>query len=112
MDLWFPEPHIGKYLVMTWLSWSWFWLGLIKYPPGAFQPRHKDPVPMGRRHFKINLVLQKAQGGEFKSQTPVWQWGRLMIFRPDLVLHEVTPKPLTQNKLGGAPKLVLLKLII
>lgn len=63
---------------------------LIKYPPGSFIPPHKDPCD-GHRHYRLNIILKPAiTGGVFKCDSVIFQWGRIVLFRPDVVTHEVS----------------------
>lgn len=66
-----------------------FDLYLLKYPEGSSILPHKDAVEFGR-HFRVNLILKKATGGEFLCGHKILSLGRLQIFRPDLNTHEVT----------------------
>ena len=84
------RSHKGQYEVMTLLSRRRsFWLGLIKYPKGSFQPAHQDTL-VDRKHYKVNFVLKRDKKN-FKIKKTIFSWGRLSVFRPDLHEHEVTP---------------------
>lgn len=65
---------------------SWWDCYLLKYPPGTIIAPHKDPVE-GKRHFRLNLVLWGEQ--TFGSWTWILNWGRLVLFRPDISTHWV-----------------------
>lgn len=63
---------------------------LLKFPTGSYINDHKDPVPNGYEHHRINFILNKNfKGGKFvikgKSQE-----GRIHRFRPDRFKHRVT----------------------
>lgn len=69
----------------------YFDLYLLKYPRGAYIPLHRDPV-LGRRHYRVNIVLKKAEaGGEFRCDKALFSWGRIVVFRSDIHPHEVAP---------------------
>lgn len=69
-----------------------FDLYLLKYPEGSGINWHKDEVPDGYRHFRLNIVLRKARfGGHFVANTkPLFKKGRVTLFRPDKNLHYVS----------------------
>lgn len=80
--------------------WS-FWRTdayILRYPEGSSVPWHRDSVP-GRRHFRLNVVLKRAQvGGEMvilgvRKPRPFdcagGVPGRIYCFRPDLHPHRV-----------------------
>jgi len=62
-------------------------LYLLRYPPGASVPPHRDPLP-GREHWRANLLLW----GEDVFRGDAWlRLPRLVVFRPDVTEHEVAP---------------------
>ncbi|MBB4660337.1 2OG-Fe(II) oxygenase [Parvularcula dongshanensis] len=63
---------------------------LLRYRPGAGVPTHTDPVP-GKRHYRLNVLLRRAEGGVFHCERTLWRRGRVVLFRPDQSLHRVTP---------------------
>ncbi len=63
---------------------------LLKYPVGSHVAPHRDPVA-GSRHFRLNLILRSAEGGEFWAEQMILNWSRLKLFRPDKVEHGVRP---------------------
>lgn len=65
---------------------------LLRYPEGAAIDWHRDEVAEGSRHFRLNVVIKKAEeGGYFDSETyPIFRTGRIVLFRPDLNKHRVT----------------------
>ncbi len=63
---------------------------LIRYRQGAYIPPHCDPVPEGR-HYRINMTLKNAkQGGEFICDQVLWRWRRVVCFRSDISVHQVS----------------------
>ncbi len=63
---------------------------LLKFPEESEIPEHTDKTESGR-HFRMNIVLKKAQiGGEFVCENPIWNFGRIKLFRPDESKHSVT----------------------
>ncbi len=59
---------------------------LIDYPVGSYVGPHRDPVE-GKRHYRLNLVLR---GGDAVIDGDViWKWWKFVLFRPDLVTHQV-----------------------
>jgi len=65
-----------------------FDLYLLKYPPGTQIPEHTDPVAKGR-HYRLNLVLKRGRGGEFRCAAPIVNTRRVKLFRPDVQPHSV-----------------------
>lgn len=65
---------------------------LIRYRAGAYVDWHKDPAPIGWRHYRLNVFLKQARdGGRFVCQgEPILDWPRLQLFRPDIQAHKVT----------------------
>jgi hypothetical protein len=61
---------------------------ILKFPQGSTVPAHIDPVETGR-HYRLNIVLKKANGGgETCVYDPCFHKSkRLFFFRPDTVLH-------------------------
>jgi hypothetical protein len=67
-----------------------FDLYLLRFNEGTEIPPHKDSVKSGR-HYRLNIVLKKAQkGGEFNCQQVLFKLGRAILFRPDEQEHHVT----------------------
>lgn len=62
---------------------------LIKYPTNSFIPEHVDPVD-GHRHYRFNMVIQKAYSGGFFVKNGKRQDGNFHFFRPDVDRHAVT----------------------
>lgn len=65
-----------------------FDLYLLRYPPGAQIPEHTDPVAKGR-HFRLNIVLKRGRGGEFRCAAPIVNTPRIKLFRPDVQPHSI-----------------------
>lgn len=63
---------------------------IIHYPVGSGIPPHKDPVPFGLKHYRINIELWRGEGGNFHCADTIFHWWRLYFFRPDINLHYVT----------------------
>ncbi len=65
---------------------------LLKYPEGSYIPEHLDPVDSGK-HYRLNVVLKGAIGGTFCCKNTILNWwnGRVVLFRPDIEKHQVTP---------------------
>ena len=63
---------------------------IIKYIDGNYIPKHIDEVKFGK-HYRINIILKKCEGGEFICKNyKSYLNGRIIFFRPDLEEHEVT----------------------
>lgn len=79
-----------------------FDLYLLKYPTGSYIHWHTDPSVEGYNHWRCNLVIKEAVGGEFITEN-YGAYGSydidrmihiqtrfLNIFRPDITNHMVT----------------------
>ncbi len=67
-----------------------YWL---VYPMGSSIPAHTDPSPAdGLVHVRANLVVGVAEGGAFEADGAIIELGigDAVVFRPDLVVHQVT----------------------
>lgn len=89
------RTKVGGYKIMTLISdigpWHW-WIGLIRYRKGDFQPIHMDPLFKDTKgHFKINIELWPAKGSKFITMLPHFSLGPLHIFWAHHNPHEVTP---------------------
>ena len=63
---------------------------LLRFPDGCEVPPHRDSVESGR-HFRLNLILRRStRGGEFRCETPIVDWSRVKLIRPDKSVHSVT----------------------
>ena len=65
-----------------------FDLHILRYRPGDHIPPHTDPVE-SERHYRLNIILTKAHGGEFHGTT-IFETKRIKFFRPDIMEHSVT----------------------
>lgn len=65
---------------------------LVRYPQGHKVAPHLDMIAEGRL-YKLNCVLIKPRaGGRFLCEKNVFNLcGRVILFRPDLYQHQVTP---------------------
>jgi hypothetical protein len=81
-------------LTLAWVTGKWlpipFDLYILKYPTGAYNPPHRDPIKRGQ-HYRLNIILTKPLGGEFVCETPIFSSWRIHLFRPDICTHSVTP---------------------
>lgn len=64
---------------------------LLKFPEGSFIKEHVDPVEFGYKHYRFNIILKKSKlGGEFISETHIFETDRVKFFRPDIYKHSVS----------------------
>lgn len=64
---------------------------LLKFPHGSFIPEHTDCVKAGYKHYRLNIILKKSvSGGEFLSESHIFNFERFKFFRPDISKHSVT----------------------
>lgn len=63
---------------------------ILKYPTGSYIPPHRDELQIPGRHYRLNIVLKRGEGGEFVCDNPIYGSKRINLFRPDLELHSVT----------------------
>lgn len=72
-----------------------FDLHILRMREGASVPLHKDYVPKGREHHRLNIRLRSPEeGGEFitmdrKSGKPMRWNASIVHFRPDVIPHGV-----------------------
>ncbi len=67
---------------------------ILRYQEGSFIPPHKDDAPFGRQHWRLNVLLNEAEGGDLiinGKTVERLREGDAYAFRPDAILHEVTP---------------------
>lgn len=81
------------YFKLKLFSWEpYFDAWLLKYPPGAHIPRHRDEVD-GRRHWRCNIILKRAVVGGGHWVGDVFHHPacgkRITVFRPDVEEHGV-----------------------
>lgn len=65
---------------------------LLRYPVGSAIPAHTDPVPDQLHHVRFNALLLAGQGGVlyFDGDEQIFDEGDALLFRPDVVKHQVT----------------------
>ena len=91
-----PElaPLVARGLARIGTPFEDYWdVYLIRYVDGSSIPPHTDAAQHGRRHRRINAVLEQAQkGGDlFVDGTLVpLAVGDAVLFSPDEEVHEVT----------------------
>lgn len=72
-------------------------LHILRMSPGIIIPPHKDNIAPHllkqgyKKHFRFNVVLKKAIGGNFVTSALGLVKKRWALFRPDIDLHWVTP---------------------
>jgi hypothetical protein len=65
---------------------------LLRYRQGVGIPPHKDPAPVGARHYRLNVIIWPARkGGDLECESYLFELGPIKFFRPDLALHSVSP---------------------
>jgi len=77
---------------MVWPIWMFriFDGYILKYGPGAYIPNHRDTVNPGYAHYRINFIFWGLNsGGEFKSESMIFETARIKFFRPDINTHSV-----------------------
>lgn len=62
---------------------------LLRFPEGCRVPPHVDPVP-GKRHYRLNVTLVRPRGGGQFMADPIWSWGPIVFFRPDIQEHSMS----------------------
>ena len=93
------------------LSLEGFEFHLAQYPPGGFYKPHLDQFK-ARNNRMLSLVIYLNQhwipdhGGQLRIHEPVIKdiepvFNRAVLFRSDLVLHEVLPAHKTRKSLTG-----------
>ena len=72
---------------------------LLRYLEGAHIPPHVDDTLFGVEHHRVNVLLEHAdEGGElfFDGERIELDECDAVVFRPDIILHEV--KPVTKGR--------------
>jgi predicted 2-oxoglutarate/Fe(II)-dependent dioxygenase YbiX len=66
---------------------------ILRYEEGSFIPPHKDDAPFGSQHWRLNAIIDAAEGGILLvNNKPIdLKQSDAYVFRPDALLHEVTP---------------------
>lgn len=76
-------------------SWDFWDAHLLRYPAGAFIPKHVDDAAMfGMTHHRINVLVRQPAGGGVlivNEEIVPLRPGDAISFRPDSEPHEVTP---------------------
>ncbi len=71
-----------------------FWdVYILAYPEGAYIPPHRDEATaFGKRHHRVNVLIQEAEGGVLKVDGKVvpLEEGDAIVFEPDVEEHEVS----------------------
>ena len=71
---------------------------ILKYPKNSYIEFHKDSAPDGYIHHRLNIVIKKAVGGEFRlvsdnetfrESTKYYRYGRFNYFKPSEQEHAV-----------------------
>jgi hypothetical protein len=65
---------------------------LLRYPVGSAIPAHTDPPLEGMSHVRLNALVLAGQGGllYLDGNEQIFDEGDALVFRPDLVRHQVT----------------------
>jgi hypothetical protein len=74
-----------KLLLRRGSNWD---LWVLDYPVGTSIPRHTDPLPNKKRHFRANIRLL-GEEDLFEGES-LFRLGRLVVFRPDIMPHAVS----------------------
>lgn len=80
-----------KMLLLVNHFWIPFDFYFLKFEEGSCIPEHTDPVKLGYKHYRLNIIVKKSKsGGEFISEKNILNFSRIKFFRPDLYKHSVT----------------------
>lgn len=65
---------------------------LLRYERETYLPLHRDPIPEGGKHWRLNIGWGENQFHVFDSPKCGWSFGKFSVylFRPDLYLHSLT----------------------
>jgi len=64
---------------------------ILKFEDGVGVTPHTDRVERGR-HFRMNVTIGKPNSGaEFQCPNKIIDWWRVVVFRPDIHQHALTP---------------------
>lgn len=66
---------------------------LLRYPVGSDIPAHTDAAIDGMCHVRLNALVLGSLGGllYLDGAEQIFDEGDALVFRPDLVRHQVTP---------------------
>ncbi|MDX2087166.1 MAG: 2OG-Fe(II) oxygenase [Kofleriaceae bacterium] len=89
------HPYVARALALIGTPFEDYWdVYFIRYQPGAHIPPHIDAAQHGRRHRRLNAVLQDDPSGGgilfidgIKVELGV---GDAVLFSPDTEVHEVS----------------------
>jgi len=65
---------------------------ILKYPTGSKIDWHVDPSEPGYAHHRLNIILNRANGGAFQTieyKKTITHKSRIIKFRPDVTTHRV-----------------------
>ena len=89
---WLKGRQSSGYYKLPIFGGSWpvnFDVWFLKFPPGAKILPHSDKVPTGK-HYRLNIIVKNAkEGGEYFGEF-LWRSRRIILFRPDKMVHGVT----------------------
>lgn len=64
---------------------------ILRFDKGVGVTPHTDPVRDGR-HYRMNITLVKPKyGATFMCRRKIVDWWRVVVFRPDVEEHSMTP---------------------
>lgn len=90
---WTEGRQLSGYLKKTLFSLSLGKFGVdchfLKFPEGSSIPTHTDPVD-GKTHYRLNILLKKAEEGGLFYLSNERRLGRFQFFRPDIQKHKVS----------------------
>ena len=91
---WGYGKHKTGYRVFTFIYSKYLKLDYyaIHYCKGTSIPKHKDPIIDGKM-YRLNIEIWKAKkGGKFNCESTIFSiFDRIILFRPDINEHYVTP---------------------
>jgi hypothetical protein len=86
---WEPGRQGSGYFKKKLFHGKWWDCYVLKYPKGSYIDHHYDPAPEGKEHHRLNIVLKRANGGNFYTADG-YNYGRMIYFRPDIIRHGVS----------------------
>lgn len=93
---WIKGRQGGDYFKLKiWVSERFkFDIYILKFPQWSYVHDHKDPVPEGYVHNRLNIILKRARVGGFfysvKDGKRVRTKKRVKLFQPSEVVHGMT----------------------